>query len=62
MSPGTQCYSGYEYGAGACSWFSNYTFISGEPTLPDYMRTFQDANFGGFPYDWTKVKPRSTYV
>jgi len=57
MSPGTQCYSGYEYGAGACSWFSNYTFISGEPTLPDYMRTFQDANFGGFPYDWTKTNP-----
>jgi len=38
-------------------WFSNYTFISGDPTLPDFMRTFQDINIGGYPFDYTKTHP-----
>ena len=49
MSPGGQC------ATEACMWFNNFTFISGEPTLPDDMRTFQDMNINGFMYDWTKV-------
>ena len=28
---------------------------SGEPTLPDYMRTFNDIEYGGRQYDFTKV-------
>ena len=55
MTPGAQCGGGGDTNIGACMWFSNYTFISGEPTLPDYMRTFQDINIGGYPYDYTKV-------
>ena len=50
MSPGGQC------ATEACMWFNNFTFISGEPTLPDDMRTFQDMNINGFMYDWTKVR------
>ena len=55
MTPGAQCAGGGDTGIGPCMWFSNYTFISGEPTLPDYMRTFQDLDIGGYPYDYTKV-------
>ena len=55
MAPGAQCYGGGDTGIGPCMWFSNYTFISGDPTLPDFMRTFQDLSIGGYPYDYTKV-------
>ena len=34
----------------------------GEPTLPDYMRTFNDMNIGGFEYDFTKVRAMSPIV
>merc|ERR1711976_666064 len=51
MSPGGQC------ATEACMWFNNFTFISGEPTLPDDMRTFQDMNINGFMYDFTKTHP-----
>ena len=30
-------------------------FCPGEPTLPDYMRTFNDIEYGGRKYDFTKV-------
>jgi len=48
LSPGASCYAGYEYTflddpgkSGAnCLWYTNYTHIVGEPTLPPEMRTF----------------------
>ena len=43
-------------GAPACMWFTNYTFVSGEPSLPPHMRTYQDLEFNGTKYDWTKVR------
>ena len=55
MTPGAQCAGGGDTGVGGCMWFSNYTFISGDPTLPDFMRTFQDIDIGGYPFDYTKV-------
>ena len=35
-------------------WFSNYTFIPGPPTLPDYMRTYNLDN----NQDWSKEGAR----
>ena len=55
MTPEAQCAGGGDTGVGPCMWFSNYTFISGEPTLPDHMRTFQDIDIGGYPYDYYRV-------
>ena len=58
MSPSGQCAAGYEgAGVGACSWFTNYTFISGEPTLPEEMRSWTDIVIGGFHVDYTKTNP-----
>ena len=39
-----------------CMWFTNYTFITEEPTLPDTLRTYQDIIVDGNKYDWTKVE------
>ena len=36
-------------------WFTNYTFTSEEPNLPDNLRTYQDVIVDGKKYDWTKV-------
>ena len=33
----------------------NNKYYLGEPTLPDYMRTFNDIEYGGGQYDFTKV-------
>ena len=38
-------------------WFTNYTFIEGEPTLPDYMRTFDDIHYGPWDIDLYKRNP-----
>ena len=38
-------------------WFTNYTFIEGEPTLPDYMVTFQDIHYGPWDIDAYKTHP-----
>jgi len=58
MSPSGQCAAGYEgAGVGACSWFTNYTFISGEPTLPEEMRSWTDIVIGGYHVDYTKTNP-----
>jgi len=57
MRPAAQCNAGYEYGTGACSWFTNYTFISGEPTLPEEMRSWTDIVIGGYHVDYTKKNP-----
>ena len=57
MTPGGQCYDGLQTGPGACMWFNNYTFITGQPTLPDHMRTYQDVYYGAYPFDWTKSNP-----
>ena len=38
-------------------WFTNYTFIEGEPTLPDYMVTFQDIHYGPWDIDMYKSNP-----
>ena len=46
--------NGYE--ANNCKWFTNRTFISGEPTLPKEFRTYQDLDIYGFKVDFTKVK------
>lgn len=55
MTPGMQCASGE---VGACMWFTNYTFISGPPTLTDEMRTFQDMYIEGMgDWDFTKTHP-----
>ena len=45
--------NGYE--AGGCMWFTNQTFISGEPTLPEEFRTYQDIDWNGMKFDFTKV-------
>ena len=55
MSPATRCQD-LGLGAPACMWFTNYTFVSGEPSLPQHMRTYQDLEFNGTKYDWTKVR------
>ena len=55
MSPATRCQD-LGLGAPACMWFTNYTFVSGEPSLPPHMRTYQDLEFNGTKYDWTKVR------
>merc|ERR1719228_38811 len=53
ITPGMQC----AFNA-PCMWFSNYTFISGPPTLPEDMRSFQDMYIEGLGnYDWTKTNP-----
>ena len=46
--------NGYE--AGGCMWFTNQTFISGEPTLPEDLRTYQDIEINGMKFDFTKVR------
>lgn len=51
LKPGGQCEDGN------CMWFSNYTFIEGEPTLPDYMRTFDDVHYGPWDIDLYKRNP-----
>ena len=60
MTSMQQCLPGYDIPeedlggpGGACFWFSNYTFIPGNPTLPNYMRTYKDW----FIYDWTAKHP-----
>ena len=55
LSPATRCQD-LGLGAPACMWFTNYTFVSGEPSLPPHMRTYQDLEFNGTKYDWTKVR------
>jgi len=47
--------NGYE--AGGCMWFTNQTFISGEPTLPEELRTYQDMEINGMKFDFTKRNP-----
>ena len=62
LSPATRCSPG-ELDVPKCMWFTNYTFISEEPTLPDNLRTYQDVVVDGKKYDWTKVdidEPRNT--
>ena len=54
LSPATRCQD-LGLGAPACMWFTNYTFVSGEPSLPPHLRTYQDLEFNGTKYDWTKV-------
>lgn len=54
LSPVTRCAPG-ELEVPKCMWFTNYTFISQEPTLPDTLRTYQDIEIDGKKYDWTKV-------
>merc|ERR1719309_1182122 len=60
MSPGGQCAAGYKLDipgvktGASCMWFNNYTMISGEPTIPEYMRTYW-MDFGGV--DWYKNNP-----
>lgn len=56
LSPATRCQD-LGLGAPACMWFTNYTFVSGEPSLPPHMRTYQDLEFNGTKYDWTKTHP-----
>jgi len=51
ITPGMQCGAGGEILS--CNWFTNFTFISGPPTLPDEMRTFQDTDGN----DWTVTHP-----
>ena len=52
--PGNDIPEGASGGSGrAGMWFSNYTFIPGEPTLPKYMRTYNDW----YSYDWTGRYP-----
>ena len=55
MSPATRCAPG-ELMVPKCMWFTNYTFITEEPTLPDTLRTYQDIVVDGNKYDWTKVE------
>ena len=50
----TRCAPG-ELEVPKCMWFTNYTFISEEPTLPESLRTYQDIVIKGSKYDWTKV-------
>merc|ERR1711936_628815 len=53
ITPGMQCAVN-----APCMWFSNYTFISGPPTLPEDMRSFQDMYIEGLGNcDWTKTNP-----
>ena len=60
MTSMRQCDPGYDIPkedlggfGGACMWFSNYTFIPGNPTLPKNMRTYKDW----YIYDWTAKHP-----
>jgi len=50
LKSGQQCYSGAVVeGIGffaTCNWFTNNTFTTGEPTLPDYMLTYPDKTAG----------------
>ena len=55
LSPVTRCAPG-ELDVPKCMWFTNYTFIPEEPTLPDSLRTYQDIVINGSKYDWTKVE------
>ena len=55
LSPVTRCAPG-ELMVPKCMWFTNYTFISEEPTLPESLRTYQDIETDGNKYDWTKVE------
>ena len=55
LSPATRCAPG-ELMVPKCMWFTNYTFITEEPTLPDTLRTYQDIEVDGNKYDWTKVE------
>lgn len=45
----------------ACEWYTNWTHIPGEPTIPDRspLRTYTDWIFDGSskPSDWTKKNP-----
>jgi len=57
LTPGGQCRAA-GLGVASCMWFTNFTFIPGQPTLPDEMRTFQDMYIEGMGnYDWTKTNP-----
>ena len=60
LSPVTRCAPG-ELMVPKCMWFTNYTFIAEEPTLPESLRTYQDIETDGNKYDWTKVEWQVCY-
>ena len=53
MTPGMQCSAG---NPGACMWFTNFTMIPGNPTLPDEMRTFQDMYIEGIVLRFLRIR------
>lgn len=58
MRAGSQCSPGCDLSPQdqsycSCSWFTNYTFHTGEATLPADMRTYQDVD----GQDWTVSMP-----
>merc|ERR1719295_808456 len=61
MQSGKQCASGPfvpgHYVVPGCMWFTNYTFIPGEPTLDESMRSYQNVKYGGVEYDLYKTNP-----
>jgi len=63
LKSGQQCYSGAVVeGIGffaTCNWFTNNTFTTGEPTLPDYMLTYPDKTAGLDKKDWTHMPWRA---
>jgi len=63
LKSGQQCSSGVEVeGIGrvaVCNWFTNETFIPGEPTLPDDMLTYPDKTAGLDILDWNHMPWRA---
>lgn len=66
MSPGTQCNPGcigkqaqWPAQGCMCEWYTNWTFISGEATIPDGspLITYKNACHSSPLCDWTKTHP-----
>ena len=55
LSVKARCENHGGYDAGGCMWFTNETFIPGDPTLPEEFRTYQDIEYNGVKFDFTKV-------
>ena len=51
--------NGYE--ANNCKWFTNQTYITGEPTLPEEFRTYQDLDVYGIKIDFTRVNYQNIF-
>ena len=51
--------NGYE--ANNCKWFTNQTYITGEPTLPEDFRTYQDLDVYGIKIDFTRVNYQNIF-